>query len=95
MLTATAFCETANGSKYLQQICKHFAHKVEVSYDAERGECALPSGRTSLIADDSGLRVKIEATDAAAIIDARFVIDRHLVTFAHREGFCGMAWRLD
>ena len=29
---------TPNASKYLQQLCKHFAHKVDVEYDETRGK---------------------------------------------------------
>ena len=40
----TARYETSNGSKYLQQLCKHFAHKIAVEYDDHRGSAALPTG---------------------------------------------------
>jgi hypothetical protein len=95
MLVTTARYPTAHASKYLQQLCKHFAHKIEVSYDATHGRAALPLGPADLTADATGLTVRIEAADAKDIIHARFVIDSHLVTFAHREGFMGLSWQLE
>lgn len=95
MLISTARYPTAHGSKYLQQLCKHFAHKVEVSFDAAQGRAALASGPADLTADDEGLTVRVQAEDAKALIQARFVIDSHLVNFAFREGFTGLNWHLD
>ncbi|AZB56982.1 DUF2218 domain-containing protein [Cereibacter sphaeroides] len=91
-MISTACLETANASKYLQQLCKHFAHKVEVRFDETEGHCALPPGPALLRADADGLTVQVEAEDAKGLIQARFVIDSHLVTFAFREGFTGLDW---
>ncbi len=95
MLITTARYPTAHASKYLQQLCKHFAHKVEVSYDETRGRAALPPGPAELTADADGLSIRISAEDAKSMIQARFVIDSHLVTFAHREGFVGLVWTME
>lgn len=95
MIVTTARFPTAHASKYLQQLCKHFAHKVEVSFDEVRGYAALPPGPAELMADAEGLTVRIRAETAKDMIQARFVVDSHLVTFAHREGFTGLAWNLE
>lgn len=42
MLISTARYPTAHASKYLQQLCRHFAHKVAVRFDAHSGHAALP-----------------------------------------------------
>lgn len=41
-LTETGTFVTPNASKYLQQLCRHFAHNVAVTYDAHRGTLWLP-----------------------------------------------------
>lgn len=92
-LTEIGLFETPNGSKYLQQLCKHFAHKVTVEYDAEQGRAALPAGPALLQANATGLRVEITAEDTDGLTRARHVIDDHLKRFAFREGFEGMAWQ--
>jgi len=95
MLVSTARYPTAHGSKYLQQLCKHFAHKVEVSFDATQGRVTLSSGPAEMTADPEGLTLRVTAEDAKALIQARYVIDSHLVNFAYREGFTGLDWQLD
>lgn len=95
MLVTTATYPTAHASKYLQQLCKHFAHKIEVSYDDTHGRAALQPGVVELSADANALSVRVESADAKDLIQARFVIDSHLVTFAHREGFTGFSWRME
>ncbi|QCO54752.1 DUF2218 domain-containing protein [Pseudorhodobacter turbinis] len=94
MLTSTAHYPTEHASKYLQQLCKHFAHKVTVENDAHRGSVALEAGPAELTADENGLTIRVTAEDAKGIIGARFVFDIHLVTFAHREGFTGLSWAM-
>lgn len=95
MIVSTARYPTEHAAKYLQQLCKHFGHKVEVEYDDSHGRAALPPGPAELAADAEGLTVRVTAEDLKGIIHARFVIDSHLVTFAHREGFAGLAWSLE
>lgn len=94
MLVTRAHYRTDHGSRYLQQLCKHFAHKTEVSHTQTQGRVVLERGLTDLTADASGLTVRIESETAKDLIHARFVIDSHLVTFAHREGFTGLVWTL-
>ena len=92
MLKSQAYWPTGNASKYLQQLCKHFAHKVAVSHDDAQGQVALMTGPATLRADSLGLQVEVSGEDAKAILQARYVIDSHLVTFAFRENFCGLRW---
>jgi hypothetical protein len=95
MFITHAHFPTAHASKYLGQLCKHFGHKVEVSYDAMIGRAALPPGPAELFADAQGLTIRLTADDAQGLIHARFIIDSHLVTFAHREGFTGLTWTIE
>lgn len=95
MLASTAHYPTENGSKYLQQLCKHFAHKVAVSFDESKGSAALMSGPATFVADRDGLTIRVTAEDMKGLIQARFAIDVHLVTFAHREGFSGLNWSVE
>ncbi|GGL58078.1 DUF2218 domain-containing protein [Wenxinia marina] len=83
---------TGNGSRYLQQLCKHFAHKVDVAYDAHHGTVALPAGPARLEATEAELIVRVTADDADGLARARGVIDSHLERFAFREDFGGMEW---
>ncbi|PTW50236.1 DUF2218 domain-containing protein [Rhodovulum kholense] len=92
LLHDTGVFATQKASSYLQQLCKHFAHKVEVEYDADRGRVALPPGEASLEAADGVLSVTVSGADAAALELARNIVDSHLARFAFREGFEKMDW---
>jgi len=92
MLRVTGHFPTQNASKYLQQLCKHFAHKVTVEFDETHGTCTMMSGPAELWADAQGLTATVTAPDAESLPRAKGVIDHHLVTFAHREGFSTMTW---
>lgn len=90
MPTLTGNYATAHASKYLQQLCKHFGHKVDVSYDIQAGTAALPVGPTQLIATDDALSVVIALNDAGDADRAKFILDSHLEKFAFREEFTTM-----
>lgn len=92
MLSASAIYRTDHASKYLKQLCKHFGHKVEVSYTDSEGKCVLPPGPAVLEADDATLHVRVAAEDEKGLALAKHIIDSHLVTFAFREDFKSLNW---
>jgi hypothetical protein len=93
MLQAAAYLETANGQKYLVQLCKHFAHKIEVSYSENHAECQFASGVGCLDSDGSGLRMTVNAADGDGLAQIQSIIETHLVRFAFREAFEALEWR--
>jgi Uncharacterized protein conserved in bacteria len=76
---------TEHASKYLQQLCKHFAHKRPASFDERRGQISLMAGECHLDAEGDRLVITVEAEDAAQLPQLEDVIARHLVRFAFRE----------
>lgn len=92
MIVTVGRLETANGSKYLQQLCKHFAHKVAVEYGPEEGRADLPVGPAYMRADAAGLTIRIELAQEEAEPVAQGIIDRHLERFAFREPVSVMTW---
>ena len=92
MYEMTGTFPTPNGSKYLQQLCKHFAHKIEVQHDETSGTVHLPFAVAQLVADDSGLSVRFELAHLQDVERAQSVIDKHLARFAFREDFTNMDW---
>ncbi|MEM7519988.1 MAG: DUF2218 domain-containing protein [Pseudomonadota bacterium] len=83
---------TQNASRYLQQLCKHFAHKVDVTYDDLQGVAALPTGPARLKAEENELVIELTAKDLNGLAVAQHIIDSHLVRFAFRENFERMSW---
>ena len=89
---AAARVPTAQASKYLQQLCKHFQHKLPVEFDASLGSIAFPAGKTQLAADGEALSLALEAENAEDLERLKDVVARHLVRFAFREELL-VEWR--
>ena len=87
MTTSVTTIPTEHGSRYLQQLCKHFAHKIPVEFDPTRGHIAFPMGGVDLAADAAGLTITVRPTSAEKTEELRDVVARHLVRFAFREEF--------
>jgi hypothetical protein len=76
---------TAHASRYLQQLCKHFAHKLQVEFDPRQGVIPFSIGDCRLSADETRLHLDLIASDAAQLAPLKDVVIRHLVRFAFRE----------
>lgn len=83
---------TEHASRYLQQLCKHFAHKIEVQFDETSGMAQFPFALARLTATAKGLSVVLTAETKEGLEQGRGVLDSHLKTFAFREGFTTMNW---
>ncbi len=92
MMKSRSRFDTPNGSKYLQQLCKHFAHKVAVEYDNTRGKADLPPGPAMLLADETGLTMTVNAEDAQGLALAQHIFEAHLIRFAFREDLKSLTW---
>lgn len=93
MLSSFAVVPTGHASRYLQQLCKHFAHKIPVSFTPENGECTFVCGVARMRADAGALHIDIEAPDAAQRAQTQGVIESHLLRFAFRENLSPLAWQ--
>jgi hypothetical protein len=77
---------TLSGSKYLQQLCKHWGHRFTVTYDEDRGEVDFDGAqRLEAVASDQGLRLTVTAESEAELTALRAVVAEHLQRFAFRE----------
>lgn len=85
MTHSSARIETERASIYLQQLCKHFAHKLPVTFTPEQGQIAFSAGICRLEARDGILVLKAEAEDEARLAQLQGVIDKHLLRFAFRD----------
>ena len=92
MTTITGHFATPRASGYLQQLCKHFGHKVEATFDERSGVIAFPAARATLAATDEALSVTLDAESVEDLERMQGVIDSHLARFAFREGFERMDW---
>lgn len=91
VVTATRV-PTNSGSKYLQQLCKHWSHKLNVEFSERQGVVRFPTATATLQADPGGLNVAIEAQDAETLERMKGVVAAHLDRFAFREAPLPFAW---
>ena len=92
-MALTANVPTTQGSRYLQQLCKHWSHKFETEFDAERGVIAFPMGPIRLTAGAEALTVTIEPTPDADVERFKQVVAEHLDRFAFREAPLRFDWQ--
>lgn len=93
--TASASVPTASASKYLQLVCKHWAHNLAVDFDATKGTIVFPKdarganwageGVVTLTASPSALDCLIEASEAGQRDGLKDSLARHIDRFAFRE----------
>jgi hypothetical protein len=103
MTSATASVPTANGSKYLQQLCKHWQHNLTVEFTADHGTVVFPKDARgadwpadALVTFDAGadaLGVRIDASVEDQLEGLKGAVARHLDRFAFREAPLAFAWK--
>lgn len=94
MPASRAVVPTASASRYLQQLCKHWGHKFEVSFDPQAGKVALPFGPVELSASADALEVTCRIDGEGDLARMQQVVVDHLNRFAHREGELQFDWQL-
>jgi hypothetical protein len=80
----TGSFETPNASRYLQQLCKHFGHKLEATFDATGGIITFPAARAGMEATPTLLTVALDVDGPEEVARMREVIDSHLKRSAFR-----------
>jgi uncharacterized protein len=100
--SSTALVPTAHGSKYMQQLCKHWAHNLKVEFDKTKGTVIFPKdareadwpdqGVVTMTVQDDGLACRIDASVAAQRDGLKGALARHLDRFAFREAPLAFDW---
>ena len=93
---------TASGSKYLQQLCKHWAHNLAVDFTPEQGIVTFPhdargadwpgDGVVTMIARAEVLECRIDASAEEQLNGLKGALARHLDRFAFREAPLRFDW---
>lgn len=102
MIRAVANVSTSNGSRYLQQLCKHWAHNLAVEFTSEAGRVVFPKdargashpgdGLLTMSAAEDHLVVAIVATSDEQLAGLKGAVERHLDRFAFREAPLHFDW---
>ena len=84
-LTATTHVPTATPGRYIGRLCKHFAHKIPVSFDEQQGRIEFAFGLALLQAESHGLRLTVQSPDPEQLDKLKQVVASHFERFAWRE----------
>jgi uncharacterized protein len=100
--SATAEVPTQSASKYLQQVCKHWTHNLQVEFTPDHGTVVFPKdargaehpgdGLVTFDASSEALTVRIDATSPQQLEALKGAVARHVDRFAFREGPLAFAW---
>lgn len=102
MASSIAHVPTTSGSKYLQQLCKHWAHNMPVEFTPEQGTVTFPKnargadwpgdGVLTMIAHAETLECRIDASVEGQRDGLKGAVARHLDRFAFREAPLAFDW---
>ena len=103
VVSATASVPTQSASRYLQQLCKHWAHNLEVAFTPDRGTVVFPreargadhpgDGLVTFDAGADALAVRIDASADSQLEGLKGAVARHLDRFAFREAPLPFDWK--
>ena len=94
MSVSVARVPTQSASRYIQQLAKHWSHKMTVVFSAEEGTIDFPNGsRLAMRADSDSLEVVLTVPDDEEAERMRGVVASHLDRFAFREAPLTFDWR--
>jgi len=100
--TSTAKIPTVSASRYLQQVCKHWQHNLEVTFDETQGRIVFPrDARGGSWAGDAvvtfgatpaTLDCTIVASEPGQLEGLKGAVARHIDRFAFREAPLAFDW---
>ena len=100
---STAAVPTAQASRYLQQLCKHWSHNLTVTFDENKGTVIFPRnargadwpGDATLLleAHADTLECRLEASVEGQLEALKGAVSRHVDRFAFREAPLAFDWR--
>jgi uncharacterized protein len=92
MPIAKASVPTASANKYLQQLCKHWSHRLEVDLSERKGVVRFPAAVVTLESGEGALEVEIEGEASEEVERMKGVVANHLDRFAFREAPLKFDW---
>lgn len=94
MSMSVARVPTLSASRHLQQLAKHWSHKMEVVFTPEEGTITFPNGsKLEMRASSDTLDVILTVPEDGDVARMREVVSSHLDRFAFREAPLTFDWR--
>ena len=94
--TAHGFAPCEKPERYIQQLVKHWSHKMAATYDEGDGMGAFPFSEVEnavMCARPEGIAITLVTADRERNEHMRGVIERHLDRFAFREAPLSYEWK--
>ncbi|MBI1202171.1 MAG: DUF2218 domain-containing protein [Rhodopseudomonas sp.] len=103
-MTVTSLVQvpTAHGSRYLQQLCKHWSHNLTVEFTPQHGTVIFPrdargadwpgDATLTLDAREDALECRLDASVDGQLEALKGAVARHLDRFAFREAPLAFNW---
>jgi len=85
MSESQAVVLTTSGSRYINRLCKHWQHKLNVSHDEHQGRVTFDGGVCHMRAEADALHLQLAAEDEATRERLEEVVALHLERMASRE----------
>lgn len=76
---------TDRAQRYLDQICKHFGHRVSTQIEHNRGVVEFEDGTLTAVATPDALELALRAEDPEAIARLKDVVKSHLERWGERD----------
>lgn len=102
-LQSTTRIPTTEGRRYLQRLCRHWSHNLNVEFDESNGTVIFPrdargadwpgDARLELRAHPDHLECRLESSAEGQLEALKDALARHLDRFAFREGPLRFDWR--
>jgi hypothetical protein len=103
MFQSTVRIATASGSRYLQQLCKHWSHNLAVEFTPQAGTVVFPrdargadwpgDATLTLQAHADCLECRLQASASGQLEALKGAVARHLDRFAFREAPLRFDWQ--
>ncbi len=102
-VVAVARVPTAQASRYIQQLCKHWSHNLAVEFTAAAGTVIFPANnrganwagdaKLTLTGEEGALNCRLEASEAGQLEGLKGAVSRHLDRFSFREAPLPFDWQ--
>jgi hypothetical protein len=92
MTQVEARVPTTSGGKYVQQLCKHWSHKLPVELEGDTGVVTFVGAVATMKADAEAIDVSVRGEDREQVDRLKDVVAQHLDRFAFREAPMTYDW---
>ncbi len=84
MLISTALVTVENPSRYINRLCKHWAHKFTVEQSEQKGSIDFGHSLCTLTATDDQLNLHLSSSQPEDLAKMQQVVANHLIGMSNK-----------